>query len=96
MFMVAFHSLRSQLTRLFPLSVFTALAYDNFVALGVFSVPEIPTRTTIDNVEVLRFYVIWAYLGCRKDLPRSQELLNVAPKGKLCHGLNNTPIQNKI
>jgi hypothetical protein len=45
---------------------------------------------------VLRFCVIWAYLECWKDLPHSQEPLNVAPKGKLSHGLDINPIQNTI
>jgi hypothetical protein len=53
-------------------------------------------RTTINHVEVLRFYVIGAYLGFQKDLPHSLELLNVAPKGKLCHGLDINPFQNTI
>ena len=74
--------------------------------MAVFSVPgyryvgqitKIPApRTTIDHVEVLRFYMIWAYLGCRKDLPRSQQPLNFAPKGKLFYGLDINTIQNTI
>jgi hypothetical protein len=45
-----------------------------------------------------RFYVIWAYLpvGLQKDLPRSRELLDVAPKGKLRHGIDMNPIHNTI
>ncbi|KAJ7199994.1 hypothetical protein GGX14DRAFT_401001 [Mycena pura] len=42
--------------------------------------------TTIDHVEVLRFYVIWAYLGFQKDLPRSWSLLDGAPKGSAAPG----------
>jgi hypothetical protein len=86
--------------------VFTGLADVNFVVLGVFSIPDCryvhqttekrASRTTIDHIEALRFYVIWGYLGCQKDLPRSQQLLNIGVKAKFHCGLDINPVQNAV
>jgi hypothetical protein len=54
------------------------------------------SRTSIDRVEALLFYVIWGYLGRQKDLPRSQQLLNIGAKAKFHHGLDINPVQNAV
>jgi hypothetical protein len=57
---------------------------------------KMPPELQFDHVKVLRFYVIWGYLGCQKDLPRSQQLLNIGAKAKFYHGLDINPVQSAV
>lgn len=87
-----------------PLSVLQVLAYVIFRCIWGFQrlslyicrsdLRTVPARPPIDHVEVLRFYVILAYLGHRKDLHRSRDLRNIGSKGKLCCCLRINPLQN--
>ena len=52
------------------------------------------------SVKPSRLRCLWLHFTAfdpdKKDWPRSQEPLNVAPKDKLCHGVDTNSIQDTI